>query len=76
MHELDRVEVVTVVQGAKRSVLRTKAHGCLGLVCKPVDVALPPLVRQTPATQPPPPPEPRTARRRHRHRGATLPLIS
>jgi hypothetical protein len=75
LRDLDRVEEVTVEQGAKRFVLRTEAPGCAGLVCKAVGVALPPLVRQVPAAQPPPPPEPRTGRRR-RPRGATPPRLS
>src|SRR5262249_19676771 len=78
LRDLDRVEEVTVEQGAKRFVLRTEAPGCAGLVCKAVGVALPPLVRQAPAAHPPPTPQPRTrtGRRGRPHRGATPPRIS
>ena len=56
VRDLDRVEEVTVDQDAKRFVLRTDAVGCAAGVFKAVGVALPPLVRQLPATTPPPKP--------------------
>ena len=82
VRDLDRVEELTVEQGSKRFVLRAQAPGCFGAVFKAVGVALPPLVRQIAAGQPPPteapPTPPLTAaatppRRRGRpRRGATL----
>jgi len=76
VRDLDRVEEVTVDQGPKRFVLRTQALGCAGIVCKAVGVALPPLVRQAPAGQPPPEPAPPPARRGRPRRGATRPGLS
>ena len=76
VRDLDRVEEVTVDQGAKRFVLRVQAPGCAGVVCKAVGVALPPLVRQLPAAHPPPQPAPPPARRGRPRRGATPPGIS
>jgi hypothetical protein len=74
VRDLDRVEDVTVEQADKRFVLRLQAPGCAGAVCKAVGVALPPLVRQAPAAQPPPTASaPRRARPR---RGATRPALS
>jgi hypothetical protein len=73
VRDLDRVEEVTVDQGAKRFVLRGQAPGCAGVVCKAVGVALPPLLRQVPAAQPPPEPAPPPARRGRPRRGATSP---
>jgi len=75
VRDLDRVEEVSVDQGPKRFVLRTQAPGCAGTVCKAVGVALPPLVRQLPAAQPPPQPA-RPPARRGRPRGATRPGLS
>ena len=74
--DLDRVEEVTVDQANKRFVLRTQAPGCAGLICKAVGVALPPLVRQVPAAQPPPQPAPPPVRRGRPRRGATRPRLS
>jgi transposase len=74
--DLDRVEEVTVDQGPKRFVLRTQAPGSAGTVCKAVGVALPPLVRQLPAAQPPPDPAPPPARRGRPRRGATHAQLS
>ena len=74
--DLDRVEEVTVDQANKRFVLRTQAPGCAGLICKAVGVALPPLVRQVPAAQPPPQPAPPPVRRGRHRRGATRPRLS
>jgi hypothetical protein len=71
VRDLDRVEEVTVDQATKRFVLRTQAPGCAGVVCKAVGVALPPLVRQAPAAQPPPQPASLPARRGRPRRGAT-----
>ena len=76
VRDLDRVEEVTVDQGAKRFVLRVQTPGCAGVVCKAVGVALPPLVRQLPAAHPPPQPAPPPARRGRPRRGATPPGIS
>lgn len=77
VRDLDRLEEVTVDQGAKRFVLRVQAPGCAGIVCKAVGVALPPLVRQVPAAQPPPPQPTLTPVRRGRpRRGATSPAFS
>jgi hypothetical protein len=76
VRDLDRVEEVTVDQGTKRFVLRTQAPGCAGVVCKAVGVALPPLVRQLPAAQPPLEPAPPPARRGRPRRGATRPGLS
>ena len=76
VRDLDRVEEVTVDQGAKRFVLRAQAPGCAGVVCKAVGVALPPLVRQLPPAQPPPKPAPLPARRGRPRRGATRPGFS
>jgi len=75
VRDLDRVEELTVEQGSKRFVLRAQAPGCSGAVFKAVGVALPPLVRQVPAGQPPPteaPPTPPRRRGRPR-RGAVRP---
>ena len=75
VRDLDRVEELTVAQGAKRFVLRAQAPGCAGAVFKAVGVALPPLVRQLPTGTPPPDPvaPPKPPRRRGRpRRGATL----
>ena len=74
--DLDRVEEVSVDQANKRFVLRTQAPGCAGLICKAVGVALPPLVRQVPAAQPPPQPAPPPVRRGRHRRGATRPRLS
>jgi hypothetical protein len=71
VRDLDRVEEVTVDQATKRFVLRTQAPGCAGVVCKAVAVALPPLVRQATAAQPPPQPVSLPARRGRPRRGAT-----
>ncbi len=73
VRDLDRVEQMTVEQGAKRFLLRPQAPGCTGSVFKAAGVALPPLVRQLPSATPPPvtasaPPPPRRGRPR---RGAT-----
>jgi hypothetical protein len=76
VRDLDRVEEVSVDQGPKRFVLRTQAPGCAGTVCKAVGVALPPLLRQLPAAQPPPRPAPPPARRGRPRRGATRPRLS
>jgi hypothetical protein len=76
VRDLDRVEEVSVDQGAKRFVLRTQAPGCAGVVCKAVGVALPPLVRQSPTAQPPPQPAPPPRRRGRPRRGATRPGLS
>jgi len=75
VRDLDRVEQMTVEQGAKRFLLRPHAPGCAVSVFKAVGVALPPLVRQLPSATPPPiaasaPPPPRRGRPR---RGATRP---
>ncbi len=75
IRDLDRVEELTVEQGAKRFVLRAQAPGCAGAVFKAVGVALPPLVRQLPTGTPPPKPAApsQPPRRRGRpRRGATL----
>jgi hypothetical protein len=53
VRDLDRVEQVTIKQGAKRFVLRPEAPGCAGAVFKAVGVALPPLVQQIPTGPPP-----------------------
>jgi Transposase DDE domain len=74
--DLDQVEEVSVDQANKRFVLRTQAPGCAGLICKAVGVALPPLVRQVQAAQPPPDPAPPPARRGRPHRGATHARLS
>lgn len=84
VRDLDRVEDVTVEQGGKRFVLRLQAPGCAGAVCKAVGVALPPLVRQETAAQPPPTPAsttpasptPSAPRRGRPRRGATRPAFS
>jgi hypothetical protein len=77
VRDLDRVEEVTVDQGAKRFVLRPAAPGCAAAVFKAVGVALPPLVRQLPPDKPPPDPAADPPRRRGRpRRGATRPRIS
>jgi hypothetical protein len=74
VRDLDRVEELTVEQGPKRFVLRAQAPGCAGAVFKAVGVALPPLVRQLPASTPPPTAAPTSPRRRGRpRRGATSP---
>jgi hypothetical protein len=74
VRDLDRVEQVSIEQGAKRFVLRPQAPGCAGAVFKAVGVALPPLIQQIP-TGPPPPAKVRPLpRRRGRPRcGATSP---
>src|SRR5262252_9754778 len=69
VRDLDRVEQMTVEQGAKRFLLRPHAPGCAGSVFKAVGVALPPLVRQLPSATLPPiaasaPPPPRRGRPR------------
>ena len=68
VRDLDRVEQVTIEQGAKRFVLRPEAPGCAGAVFKAVGVALPPLVQQIPTGPPPqakmPPSPPRRGRPR------------
>jgi len=72
VRDLDRLEEVTVDQGAKRFILRAHAPGSAGAVCKAVGVALPPLVRQQPTAKPPPEPAaPPTSRRGRPRRGAT-----
>jgi hypothetical protein len=73
VRDLDRVEQMTVEQGAKRFMLRPHAPGCAGNVFKAVGVALPPLVRQLPNATPPPPAlsAPPPPRRRRPRRGAT-----
>ena len=76
VRDLDRVEEVTVDQGAKRFVLRAQSPGHAGVICKAVGVALPPLVRQVPAARPPPQPSPPPARRGRPRRGATRPGLS
>src|SRR6202040_4279354 len=73
VRDLDRVEQMTVEQGAKRFMMRPQAQGYAGSVFQAVGVALPPLVRQLPNATPPPlalsaPPPPRRGRPR---RGAT-----
>jgi Transposase DDE domain len=73
VRDLDRVEQMTVEQGAKRFMMRPQAPGYAGSVFQAVGVALPPLVRQLPNATPPPlalsaPPPPRRGRPR---RGAT-----
>jgi hypothetical protein len=45
---------VTIEQGSKRLLLRSRAPGCAGAVFKAVGVALPPLVQQIPTGTPPP----------------------
>src|SRR5271166_623536 len=74
VRDLDRVERVTIEQGAKRFVLRPQAPGCAGAVFKAVGVALPPLIRQIP-TGPPPPAKvlPSPPRRGRPRCGATSP---
>ena len=68
VRDLDRVEQVTIEQGAKRFVLRPQAPGCAGAVFKAVGVALPPLIQQIPTGPPPqskvPPSPPRRGRLR------------
>jgi Transposase DDE domain len=65
VRDLDRVEQITVEQGAKRFLLRPQAAGCAGRLFQAVGVALPPLLRQLPSATPPPnaaspsPPKPR-----------------
>jgi hypothetical protein len=54
VRDLDRVEQITVEQGAKRFMLRPDAPGCAAGVFKAVGVALPPLVSQLPSATPPP----------------------
>ena len=73
LHDLDRVEEVTVEQNNKRFILRAQAPGCAGIVCKAAGVALPPLVQQLPAATLPPKPKPKSAERRSAQpkRGAT-----
>jgi hypothetical protein len=74
VRDLDRLEEVTIDQRDKRFVLRLQAQGCAGAVCKAVGIALPPLVRQLPATRPPPNAKPAPKSRRGRpRRGATRP---
>ena len=73
VRDLDRVEQVSIEQGAKRFVLRPQAPGCAGAVFKAVGVALPPLIQQIP-TGPPPAKVLPLPRRRGRPRcGATSP---
>jgi hypothetical protein len=76
VRDLDRIEEVTVDQGAKRFVLRVQAPGCAGVVCKAVGIALPPLVRQVPPAQPPPRTAPPQAHPGRPRRGATRPGFS
>jgi hypothetical protein len=52
VRDLERVEQVTIEQGAKRFVLRPQAPGCAGAVFKAVGVALPPLIQQIPTGPP------------------------
>ena len=74
VRDLDRVEQITVEQGAKRFMLRPEAPGCAAGVFKAVGVALPPLVSQLPPATPPPPAVAEPSRRRGRpRRGATRP---
>jgi hypothetical protein len=74
VRDLDRVEQVTLEQGAKRFVLRPQAPGCAGAVFKAVGVALPPLIRQIPTGTPPQAEVPPSPPRRGRPRcGATSP---
>src|SRR5919199_670610 len=54
VRDLDRVEQVSIEQGAKRFVLRPQAPGCAGAVFKAVGVALPPVIQQIPTSPPPP----------------------
>jgi DDE family transposase len=72
VRDLDRVEQITVEQGAKRFMLRPEAPGCSAGVFKAVGVALPPLVSQLPSATPPPPAVAEPSRPRGRpRRGAT-----
>jgi hypothetical protein len=74
VRDLDRVEQLTIDQDVKRFVLRPHAPGCAGSVFQAVGVAVPPLLRQSPAATPPPtPPSPGKPRRRpgRPRRGAT-----
>jgi hypothetical protein len=68
VRDLDRVEQVTIEQGAKRFVLRPQAPGWAGAVFRAVGVALPPLIQQIPTGPPPqaarPPSPPRRGRPR------------
>ena len=74
VRDLDRVEQVSIEQGAKRFVLRPQAPGCAGAVFKAVGVALPPLIQQIPPGPPPPAKVLPLPRRRGRPRcGATSP---
>ncbi len=54
LFDLDRVELITVDQEAKRFVLRPQAPGCAGHIFQAIGVALPPLARQLPSSTPPP----------------------
>ena len=74
VRDLDRVEQMTVEQGAKRFLLRPQAPGCAGAVFKAVGIALPPLVRQLPSATPPPiaAPAPLLPRRGRPRRGAKV----
>jgi hypothetical protein len=74
VRDLDRVEQVSIEQGAKRFVLRPQAPSCAGAVFKAVGVALPPLIQQIPTGPPPPAKVLPLPRRRGRPRcGATSP---
>ena len=75
VRDLDRVEQITLEQGAKHFVLRPQAPGCAGSVFHAVGVALPPLLRRMPTAPTPPMTTPLAPlRRRGRpRRGATSP---
>ena len=70
LHDLDRLEEITVAEQGQELVLRTDAAGCVPALFQSVGVALPPRLRN-----PKPPPKPRTktpSKRRGRpRRGAT-----
>lgn len=71
VHDLERVEQITVKQEAKHFVLRPQAPGCAGNVFQAVGVALPPMLRQRPRAAPSVAAPPVSKRRGRPRRGAT-----
>jgi len=72
VHDLERVEQITVKQDGKHFLLRPQAPGCAGAVFQAVGVALPPTLRQlAPSPQPPAARSVASKRRGRPWRGAT-----
>jgi hypothetical protein len=71
VHDLERVEQITVKQEAKHFVIRPQAPGCAGNVFQAVGVALPPMLRQRPRAAPSVAAPPVSKRRGRPRRGAT-----